>query len=267
MRYYSSMTVNYSPLINKVFNFFKVQQRLNKPSSFDSFSQFTRPFITIAREPGSGGAPIAKMVAEKLDFQLLDDQILDELSANFKRRKAILKRIDEKTRTTVEDLVHSLVNPEYIDDAKFVSEMAKIILSYALKGRVVIVGRGANFITPFAKGLHVSITAPYVTRVQRAMDYEGYNKTKAEQVIAKIEKERKAFVKQYFRKDPTKLNSYDLTLNTCYFPLDRAADLIVDAFRLKFPRPSLKPAVSKPVRAVKKLFSSSSNDQLLFSPS
>jgi cytidylate kinase len=101
---------------------------------------------------------------------------------------------------------------------------------------VVILGRGANFITPFAKGLHINITAPYAVRVQRARDYEGHNETEAKAVIAKLEKERKEFIKQYFKKDISKCNSYDLTINTTYFTIDQAADIVVEAFYRKFSR-------------------------------
>jgi hypothetical protein len=88
------------------------------------------------------------------------------------------------------------------------------------------------------------------------MDFEGFSREKAEEVITTIEKERKAFVKQYLRKDPTKINAYDLTINTTYFSVDQARDLIINAFYLKFPR-FLKVNVPLPkvgVENVRRLF-------------
>lgn len=195
---------------------------------------FVHPFITIAREPGSGGRPIAHAVAEKLGFFCLDEQIIDEIARSTKKRKAIVQTIDEKTRTNIEDIVHSILNQEYLDDVKYITELTKVILSYALKGKVVIVGRGANFITPLAKGLHVNITAPYEVRVQRAMEYEGVSRSKAKEVLAKTEKERKDFVKQYLHQDSDKKNSYDLTVNTQFLQVNQARDLIIEAFQQKF---------------------------------
>lgn len=250
------MTLNYFPLVNRLVAFFNVQKKLGHVSFWSNDTVFTKPFITIAREPGSGGAPIAKAVADKLGFACLDDNLLDEMAGNSKQRKTLFKNLDEKTRSAIEDIVDGALNPEHVDDIKFVSEMSKVILSYAFKGKVVIVGRGANFITPFAKGLHINITAPYSVRVQRAMDYEGYSKEKAEEVLATIEKERKAFVKQYIKKDPTKINAYDLTINTTYFSLEQTRDLIVNAFYLKFPR-TMKVVVPVPkvgVENVRRLF-------------
>lgn len=229
------MAVNYNPLIDRFFKLFQVRESIASPDSGLREDRFTKPFITIAREPGSGGVPIAQAVAKKLGFFCLDEQVIDEIASSTKLRKDLIRAVDEKHRSHVEDIVQSLLNADYVDDLKYVKELTRILVTYAIRGNVVIVGRGANFLTPFAKGLHVSITAPYDVRVQRAMKYEGFTKKKAEEVIAKVEKERKEFVKQYFRKDPTKINSYDLTLNTMHFSVEQSRDLIIDALWRKFP--------------------------------
>lgn len=220
-------------LVDRFVTLFRVRESLSHPAQ-EIDRDFTQPFITIAREPGSGGAPIAQAVAQKLGFTCVDEQLIDEVARSTKQRKELIRAIDEKSRTYVEDIVQSLLNPDYVDDVKYLTELTKVILAYALKGKVVIVGRGSNFLTPFGKGLHVNITAPYDLRVQRAMDYEGFSRKMAESVIAKVEKERKDFVKQYFSKDSSKINSYDLTLNTSLFTLEHSRDLIIEAFGHKF---------------------------------
>lgn len=224
---------SYYDLINKTLNLSTLREYLRDKFS-DSEPTFTNPFITVAREPGSGGAPIAKAIAEKLGYEFIDDQIVEEIARSTKRRKAIIKEIDEKSRTRIEDIVHSLVNIEYLDEETYISELVRSILSYAHKGHCVILGRGANFITPFAKGLHVNITAPYEVRVQRAMDYEGLTEKQAKEVIAKVEKERSDFVKQYFRRNLTQRNIFDITLNTHYFTVPQARDIVLAAFEQKF---------------------------------
>jgi cytidylate kinase len=229
------MSLHYYPLINKVLTTLRLRdQIINQDLTLDS--SFVRPFITVAREPGSGGAPVAKAVADKLGFTFVDEQIIDEIAKSTKRRRDIIHAIDEKSRNAIEDMVHSLLNREYVDDLKYVTELVRVILTYAHRGHVVILGRGANFITPFAKGLHVNITAPYAVRMQRAKDFEGHNEKMAKKVINDVESERKGFVKQYFKHDINKCNSYDLTLNTTYFKVDEARDVIIEAFYRKFSR-------------------------------
>jgi cytidylate kinase len=152
-----------------------------------------------------------------------------------KKRRAIIKEIDEKGRTYLDDVIHSALNPEYVDGNRYIKELSRVILTFAHQGGCIILGRGANFITPFARGLHVNIVAPYEVRVRRAMKFEGFNEEKAKNVIAKVEKEREEFVKTYFKQDVKKSNAYDLTLNTTHYTVDEAVDVIMLAFRRKFP--------------------------------
>lgn len=232
------MSVRYYPLINKMMTRLSLRDSRSRSQKkvISQDPSFDQPFITIAREPGSGGAPIAKALAEKLGFTLVDQQIIEEMSKSTKKRQGIIKRIDEKGRSQITDLVHSLLNKDYVDDVKYITELTKVILAYASQGQVVILGRGANFITPQARGLHVSITAPYATRVQRAMDYEGFNRKTAKRVIVEVERERRKFVKQYLSKDTSKANAYDLTINTAHFSMEQACDIIEKAFYHKFSR-------------------------------
>ena len=232
----SNMTLHYYPLVNKIVTTLNLRDKLDIPTPEDMDATFSRPFITIAREPGSGGRPIAKLVAEKLGYEFVDEKIIRDIAASTKKRREIIRAVDEKSRGRIEDIIHSALNTEYIDDIEYISELGKVLLYYAHKGKVVIVGRGANFVTPFAKGLHVNITAPYKLRVQRAMEYEGLNQPDAQKLVKKIEKERQDFVKQYLKQDLTKSNAYDLTINTSFYTLDQASKVIVEAFYQKFGR-------------------------------
>jgi cytidylate kinase len=231
------MSYHYYPYINKIFTQLQLRDRLFSKLSQDADSEdFSRPFITVAREPGSGGFLIGKAVADKLGFTMVDDQIIEEIAQSTQKRTQVIKDIDEKARTNIGELIHSLLNPDYIDESKYVTELVRIILTYAHKGNSVILGRGANFITPFAKGLHINITAPYSVRVARAIEHEGHSESKAKKIIAKVEKERADFVTRYLNRDINKKNSYDLTINTSYLTVNQARDIILESFFHKFPR-------------------------------
>lgn len=228
------MEANYSPLINRALQLFHVRSRIANPNDVED--SFINPFITVARDPGSGGAPIAKAIADKLGFAFVDDVIIEDIARSTRKRSAIIKEIDEKNRSKIDDIIHSVLNVEYVDEESYITALVRILLNYAHKGKCVILGRGANFITPFGKGLHVSITAPYDIRLQRAMDYEGHNREKAKKVLAKTEEERIQFVRQYFKANAKQRTAFDLTLNTAYFTVPQARDIIIEAFHQKFRR-------------------------------
>lgn len=85
-----SMRLHYYHLINKFFAPFRKNGLANEalaqaPQIQDDL--LTKPFITIAREPGSGGAPIAKAVADKLGYLFVNEQIIEEIARSTKKTR------------------------------------------------------------------------------------------------------------------------------------------------------------------------------------
>lgn len=196
---------------------------------------FTKPYVTIARQPGTGGRLIAELVAKKLSFDFLHKEIVEDIAQSTKKRAAVIKSIDENGRSVINDVVHALFNEEYIDDYTYIRELSKVMLAYMLKGRVVILGRAGNFISPACRGLHVDIIAPMKTKVANTVQFEGLDATAAKARIQKITTEREKFTTQYFKKDVWNPRYYDLTLNTSCLSNQAAANIIVEAFYQKFP--------------------------------
>lgn len=200
----------------------------------DALLKSLSPIITISRSPGSGGKPIAKMVAKKLGFKFYDRELVTQIAKSSKLRKSLLSEIDEKGRSLMTDFVHQMLNPDYVSDIEYMRHLCKVVLSISYKGKAVILGRGANFITPLASGLHVRITAPKNVRIRRAVQYEGYTSKEARKVLSEKEKDRKEFIKQYFDEKIGDLNYYDMILNTTFYTLEQSCKVIETAFRQKF---------------------------------
>lgn len=231
------MTFSYEAVVSKIMTTLRLSEKSAQQYNSENgaaVERFSQPFITIAREPGSGGKPIGQEVAKRLGFAFYDHELLEEIARSTKLRKSVLDKVDEKGRSAMQDLIQGLINPNYVSDVTYFTQLCKVILSLAFKGNVVILGRGANFITPFAQGLHVRITAPYTVCVQRAIDFEGHTLTKAREVVQKYEADRREFVKQYFGKDIRKAEYYDLTINTMFYRPREAADVVIRAYERKF---------------------------------
>ena len=193
-----------------------------------------RPVITISREPGSGGRPIAEMVAKTLRFELYDEKFIEDIAKSTKRRTDLIKSVDEKARGLVTDMLQSILNPDYISDMTYIRHAAKVILTRAHRGKAVFLDRGTNFIIPAESTLRVRVQAPYPVRVSRAIKHEGIDAGRAREIIRKHDTERKEFVRQYFDKNISSANFYDLVLNTTFMTLEDARDLIILAFKKKF---------------------------------
>lgn len=208
----------------------RMQKEEKKPED-----RFTKPFITISREPGSGGKPVAKLVAKQLGFRFYDKQLLEDLSQSVRQRKELLEKINERGRSVVEDLVHGFFNPDYVSDVRYIKHLGQVVLAAAMQGEVVILGRGANFITPFNKALHVRISAPYRVRVDRAVKYEKISREEAVQIIKEVDERRKEYIRQYFGRNISNPNYYDLVINTANISIEDTAEHVVLALKNKFP--------------------------------
>ena len=193
-----------------------------------------KPFITISRDPGSGGKPIAEKVAAKLGHEFYDDKLIEEVAKSAKLTKEVLSKVDEKSRQVVSDLVHHMINPDYVSESQYLQHLCKVLLTLSQKEQAVFLGRGSNYILPKKYGLRVRITAPYRVCVARAVQHEDVSYDKAREIIRDVTEERERFVKQYFGKDIGSSKYYDLTINTHYMSIDDAVEVICTAFKKRF---------------------------------
>ncbi len=198
------------------------------------------PDITISRAPGSGGRLVAKKLAKKLGWKFLDKELIKKLAKKLNYPEEFLKKIDERPRPKLTDLIHSLLNPNYLSDYTYIKQLRKFILETAIEENVVILGRGANHILPEDKALNVRITAPFEIRVANTMKYEKMSREDAIDWVRKVETDRNQFLSQYFGTDATRAENFDLVINTAYISLDSAVEIIVKVFGEKFPKVKLK---------------------------
>lgn len=111
--------------------------------------------ITIARQYGSGGLTIGKMLAQKLGVHFYDKELLKLASEDSGINEALFVNADEKIKNTILfKIAHSVYHGELIppESDDFVSTQnlfnyqAKIIKQLANEEACVIVGRCADFI-------------------------------------------------------------------------------------------------------------------------
>lgn len=221
-----------SQLINKSFK----KSDLSKKTFSSSKIKF-HPCITVSRETGSGGRLITHLVAKKLRLKLYDKEFVDLIAKSAKKRKSVIESLDEKSHDLVESIAESL-KPEKdkLSYGRYFKYLCETILSLAKKNRVVILGRGANFIIPPQHCLRVRVVAPLKFRIANTIKYEKKSPLQASKHIKKKHYSRKDFVRRYFFKDISNANYYDLVINTKHLSLKQAVTLIIKAYKERFPQ-------------------------------
>ena len=195
------------------------------------------PDIVISRDPGSGGNLIGKKVAKKLGWQFFDKALMLRLAEELDIPADEFAHVDEHARSWFADSFHAIFNPDYVSDVRYITHLKKVLLHAAKKGDMVIVGRGANLILPHDKCLRVRITASFATRVDNTFKYE--NKKSREEAAAwvrRIQSHRNDFIRQYFGTNPHNPWNYDLVISTDHLSLDQAVEIVLNAYKVKFPK-------------------------------
>jgi len=182
--------------------------------------------ITISREMGSGGIPIAHSVAEKLGYSLIDGEALKEVAGEYGLTPEALEQADEKPPAFVSGRDEQI--------AVDLHQIELIILEKALKGNVIIYGRGGqDLLKQITSVLRVRIIAPYEERVERWAEREWLDPEYARILVRKSDQQRAGFIKYYFDRDWEDPLHYDLVINTSRLSEETAVKLIVDGIRDK----------------------------------
>lgn len=180
--------------------------------------------ITISRLMGSGGIPIAHKAAEKLGYTLVDGDAILAVADQYGLSRESIELADEKPPHFSEKL------DQKHEIALHLIEL--IILEYALKGNVIIYGRGGqDLLNGINSVLRVRIIAPFEERVERWAEREWLDPDRARMLIRKSDQQRAGFIKYYFDRDWDDPLGYDLVINTQRLSEDGAIRLICDGVK------------------------------------
>lgn len=176
--------------------------------------------ITISREMGTGASSIARDVAKKLRYTLVDGAKISELGAKYGLTPEILEKVDEKPPV--------YITAEDRQQAVYLNAIELIILDLARKGNVIIYGRGGqDLLKGIDNMLRIRFIAPFEDRVEMLAEREWMDPDLARHLIRKSDHQRGGFIHFYFDRDWKDPMGYDLIYNTCMLSHASIVDSIV----------------------------------------
>jgi len=181
--------------------------------------------LTIEREYGSGGADIARKVAERLGWKLWDQLLTNEIARRMNCDCRVVEEHEEKRDPLFYRLMRSFMRGSYegslnaprlnIADTDCIREVAeKVVKSAAEGGQCVIVGRGsAYYLQGRSDAFHVFVYAPLEEKVRR-LQADGKSESEAVELAQTVDDDRAAFIKQYFGVDWPDRHKFHLMVNS-----------------------------------------------------
>ena len=193
--------------------------------------------ITIAREYGSGGGEVARIVADRLDWKIVDDPLVERFAKAMNSTPEAVKLCDERVDPWFHRMMKAfwlggfegaLSRPESepLDSDAVAKLWHRVIEQAAKEGCCVTVGRGGQCILKGRRdAFHVYLYAPVRERVERIRDREPEGIDLATAAVAR-DRRRSEYIRHYFDEDWRDPHLYDMMLCSS-MGLERVADAIM----------------------------------------
>lgn len=193
--------------------------------------------VTIAREYGSGGRVIGRLVADSLGMKFYDSELIQMTAAESGYTE---ESVSEKEQKISNALLHDLYS-QYtaaLNEAdlpqieRLFNAEKKVIRQIASEGPCVIVGRLSNrILRDHPNALHIFISAAPDAKVRRVVDRDGLNEAQAAEKIKKVERERANYCKYFSKTSWNSVDNYDMTFRSDRYGIEETADMITEIVR------------------------------------
>lgn len=166
--------------------------------------------ITIARQHGSSGKQIGKIVAEKLGIPFY----YKEMTALAAQESGLDKEFISDINVNAPDILHSLYLSTNVIQQAIVAQ-DKIIRKIADNGSCVIVGRAADYVLrDYENVVKIFISAPEEYRIKRVMEVYGDSEEKAKRNIRRSDNARASYYKNISGQEWGNSKNYNLCVDS-----------------------------------------------------
>lgn len=190
--------------------------------------------VTITREFGSLGRPIAKRLAELLKVEYYDRDIVEAAAKKMNLPVSVISSNEEK-KSTFFNMLFPLGTETIEQQKKIFETQAKIIHDIVEKESCIIVGRCADYVlADEPNAIHVYIYASYADRLANCVSTLGMKKAEARKMIAEVDKARMAYHKYFANYAPGDPQHKHIIINSELLDVEGTAQALAAIVRVKF---------------------------------
>lgn len=201
--------------------------------------------ITIARQYGSGGRTVGKMLAEQLGIHYYDKELMKMAAEESGISEKLFNTADENVRhlTLLERAVGKVYHGQLLspDSSDFTSSenlfnyQADIIKKLAETEPCVIVGRCADFVLKdYDNVVRCFVCAPMPFLMEHAAKNQPMRGAELQKFIEKTDQHRAAYYEYHTGQIWNDARNYDLCLDSSRLGFDRTAEAIKAYAKVRF---------------------------------
>lgn len=191
--------------------------------------------VTIARQFGSLGRPIARNISEELGIEYYDREIVDIAAKKLNMPVSEVSDNEEVAKSAFFNMSYPLgIGTTGIQDSIFQTQK-KIIQDLVEKQSCIIVGRCADYILKDQKNImNIFIYAPYEARFQNCVQRLNMQPDEAKRMIASVDKARESYHKHYCGYSMSDKDYKHIMLDSSMFGVDGTTQVLVDMIKKRF---------------------------------
>ena len=195
--------------------------------------------VTIQRQFGSMGRPIARSMSEKLGIEFYDRDLVDQAAQKLNLPVSRVREIEEtgekKERNPFWQMLLPLGSESPDEQDKIFEAQKNIIQFLAEKESCIIVGRCSDFILHDMKNaMHIYIYAPFEVRVRNSVEQLGLSEDEARKMCVEVDKARDSYQQRYAGCLLDDKRTKHLLIDSSLFGVEGTAEFLVDAVKRRF---------------------------------
>ncbi len=195
--------------------------------------------ITITRQFGSLGRPIARKMSDLLGIEYFDRDLVEHAAKKLDLPESVVDKEEEDAKTST---------PFYLSRMKFplgkhtssrqdeiFNAQQNIIKFLVEKESCIVVGRCSDFIlSEMENAIHIYIYAPFEKRVENCVNDLKMDVKEARELIVEVDKARDSYHMNYAGYHPDDKNYKDIMINSSILGIDGTAEYLTDLIKRKF---------------------------------
>ena len=191
--------------------------------------------ITIVREFGSMGRPIARRLSELLGIEFYDRDIVEETARKMNLPVSVVSINEENQGSAYSRMRFRLGKSSREKQDEIFRVQSEIIRSLAKRESCVIVGRCSDYILrDFENRLSICVYAPFEKRIENCVSSLGMDEETAMQMTVEVDKARRKYNKRYANYSPEDIKNKKLLIDSSFFGIEGTARLIAEIAKSKF---------------------------------
>ncbi len=196
--------------------------------------------ITISRQFGAGGKTLGGMIAEKMNYDFLNDLVIKEIAKSARVSKDTVISIERTAGGTFSRFISSFLSSNYIDrltgeergyidENIYVDVLYEVVRKLAARDNVVLMGRGSQYILQDVPGVyHILLIASDKDRVQFLQRHYKLSDKNAKAAMLKGDRKRANLYQKLGKRNYDDARLYHMVINMHLVELETALNLVCD---------------------------------------